>query len=415
MKLLLSSDTVNRCTEALVSDLLDAHAGPASMVSIYRGAESVGTMISESYGKKKPPKWVTAALLAVFVRDRVHEIADRQRRELGDLTVQELPILQTPEVAAEQVIAELNSLPWMYRAIIPVPVAETLLHGKDLILDDAFTLRIYDEAEASSFGCPQIDSEIARYYHREYPRHIEPSVYLTYRKTGYVRDSDGVEDLQEFTNGVKGLLGLLEISGLASRDIFPPHTPPPAVPIFLFRESSDGKSALLGYRWLTHDDSAAVRLMKAQRSYPHYEDPEATLQDVAAAFRHQATRTAARWYLDSTTGGQTPLAIVQATIVLEILFGDRTEANLMGLASLLANRLAYGIGRTPKQRDRIIKEVKRLYDIRSTIVHAGAAEIDDSARHALYDLQQFAREALNRQIRGVADDERSERGSLSSG
>lgn len=100
------------------------------------------------------------------------------------------------------------------------------------------------------------------------------------------------------------------------------------------------------------------------------------------------------------------MQLVQAAIVLEILLGDRAEADLMGLASLLANRLAYLIGHSPNERRRIVSDFKRLYDFRSRVVHAGAAEIDDSGRQALFDLQKYARLALHAQIGGLADDER---------
>jgi hypothetical protein len=97
--------------------------------------------------------------------------------------------------------------------------------------------------------------------------------------------------------------------------------------------------------------------------------------------------------------------IVQATVALEILLGDRIEAEALGLGTLLANRLAYLTGQTPTDRQHILTEFKRLYDLRSRIVHSGKTRLDDDERQALSDLQRHMQYALHEQIAGFGREE----------
>jgi len=59
------------------------------------------------------------------------------------------------------------------------------------------------------------------------------------------------------------------------------------------------------------------------------------------------------------------------TVVLEILLGEQSISDLMGLGELLRNRCAYLISKSHKQRLDILNTFKKIYDIRSKIVCKG--------------------------------------------
>jgi hypothetical protein len=90
---------------------------------------------------------------------------------------------------------------------------------------------------------------------------------------------------------------------------------------------------------------------------------------------------AGRWLLDSHSGKNELLSFVQATVALEILLGDKHVSDVMGLGELLRNRCAYLIGKTHSQRDEILNDFRKIYEVRSKIVHRGK---DRLTGHALF-------------------------------
>lgn len=409
MPLDLDAASERRCRELLAAGVAEAKDGPfLSFVSIRGTDERVGDAVIAGFGRKRQkPAWLTSQLIAAFVRDRFDELIDAQRRQFG-VSAPEVPALNAPDATADSILNALRTLPWHYEAMVPIPLAPEILPAQELELDTSFRLVTYDNSAAAAFVLPAAVDDDANYYLRQYPRGVlSDTVYLVGKKIGYIRASDHLEDLQEFANATKGLLGLLYLQGLIGTELFGSHAPPPAVPVIVYRTDNQRASVFeCTYRWFRHDDSAAVRRMGRARSLPPYADPKEVLMYMRPAFRDNPTRTAARWYLDSVTTEGGPLQVVQAAIVLEILLGDQSESDLMGLTSLLANRLAYMISRSPTQRRLIISEFKRLYTLRSKIVHAGSAELDDVGREALRDLQKYAQAVLREQIIGLADDER---------
>lgn len=74
-------------------------------------------------------------------------------------------------------------------------------------------------------------------------------------------------------------------------------------------------------------------------------------------------RNACCWLFDSYCGENELLSFVQATITLEILLGDKSESDKVGLGSLLKNRCAYLLGKTSKERNIILRVSLKKYMI----------------------------------------------------
>jgi hypothetical protein len=98
---------------------------------------------------------------------------------------------------------------------------------------------------------------------------------------------------------------------------------------------------------------------------------------IAAALRRNDERlkNAGRWLFESYCGSNGLLQVVQATVSLEILLGDRSDSDDIGIQKLLANRAAYLIATSSAERETLLKDVKSIYKIRSKIVHSGVNEL----------------------------------------
>jgi hypothetical protein len=107
---------------------------------------------------------------------------------------------------------------------------------------------------------------------------------------------------------------------------------------------------------------------------------------------------ASQWLFDSYCGKNELLSFVQTTVVMEILLGEKAISDVMGLGDLLRNRCAYLIGDSHKQREDILKDFKEIYDVRSKIVHRGKAKLNMNERFLFSKLQWMCRRVIQKEI-----------------
>lgn len=119
------------------------------------------------------------------------------------------------------------------------------------------------------------------------------------------------------------------------------------------------------------------------------------VSDMAA---NERVLLAGKWLLDSCCGREELLSFVQATVALEILLGDKDISDLIGIGELLRNRCAYLIGKTHGQREEILADFKKIYDIRSTIVHRGKDRLREHERKLFYKLQWMVNRVIQEEI-----------------
>ena len=93
------------------------------------------------------------------------------------------------------------------------------------------------------------------------------------------------------------------------------------------------------------------------------------------AAESEKIRLAARWLFESHCGRNQMLSFVQNMVALEILLGDKDTSDVTGLSVLLRNRCAYLIGNNHKQRANILEDFKKIYAVRSKIVHRGKSKL----------------------------------------
>lgn len=129
------------------------------------------------------------------------------------------------------------------------------------------------------------------------------------------------------------------------------------------------------------------------------------LNRIGAAFslgaRQERLQLAAEWLCDSYASDDQLLTFVQTMVVLEILLGDKAETELVGLGALLRNRCAYFIGETPAERDHILEELRKIYDVRSSIVHAGKRRLNANERQLFTALQRLCFRVIRKEVAQV--------------
>lgn len=109
-------------------------------------------------------------------------------------------------------------------------------------------------------------------------------------------------------------------------------------------------------------------------------------------------RLAGKWLFDSYCGNNELLSFIQTTVSLEILLGEKAVSDLMGLGELLRNRCAYLIGNTHSQREEILDDFKKIYDIRSKIVHRGKSQLSRYERSLFHKLQWMTNRVIQEEI-----------------
>lgn len=400
MGLELGSETRRKIAAALEPAVSAAGIWFRESVDIDRALfEPVARRLTDALNKRKTKAtWLTADLLRGFCEEQIEEIVATldlhgSRHTFGEV--------YDAQAAAECLASSLDTLPWSYTLLLPTPIT-TNRGPASRPLDPAGNYRLvrYSPEESAKFTLHEPDESRASYYHQEFPEYLSTEqYYFAADISGYVRYAETTPAIDEFVHAFKGILGLLVVERSIMPSITAHGAPPRAIPMIIQRRTDDGEARLIPYKWLSIDDTLVVsRLEMRRRNRDDDSDPIAA---IVPAFADAATRSSARWYLDSFAETKGLLQIVQAAIALEILLGDREEAELVGIGALLGNRLAYMVGQTPSDRRRVLSEFKKLYDIRSRIVHSGKATLNDEERDALSRLQDFAQRALHEQIYGL--------------
>jgi hypothetical protein len=105
-----------------------------------------------------------------------------------------------------------------------------------------------------------------------------------------------------------------------------------------------------------------------------------------------------QWLFDSHSAADELLAFVQAAVVLEIILGDKAASEAVGLGELLRNRCAYLIGKTRSEREGILDDFQKIYDVRSRIVHTGKRRLNRQERILLFRLQWLCNRVVQEEV-----------------
>jgi hypothetical protein len=105
-----------------------------------------------------------------------------------------------------------------------------------------------------------------------------------------------------------------------------------------------------------------------------------------------------QWLFDSYSGRNELLSFIQMTVVLEILLGEKAVSDIIGLGELLRNRCAYLISKSHDQRLKNLDLFKKIYEIRSKIVHKGKNRLSLEERGLSLNLQWMCRRTIQEEV-----------------
>lgn len=112
------------------------------------------------------------------------------------------------------------------------------------------------------------------------------------------------------------------------------------------------------------------------------------------------------WFYRARVNRRPLDALLQATIAIEVMLGDRKAAEGIGLTNLLASRCAYLLGKSSAHRAEIGEKFRRVYELRSQIVHEGRHILKAGDRTTVQIANTLCAEIISRElsIRAMPDD-----------
>lgn len=126
---------------------------------------------------------------------------------------------------------------------------------------------------------------------------------------------------------------------------------------------------------------------------------ESVSKALAAGNISEKIKLAGQWLFDSYCGQNELLSYIQTTVSLEILLGEKAVSDLVGLGELLRNRCAYLIGTSHAQREEVLSDFKKIYDIRSKIVHRGKSRLSIDERSLFRRLQWIVSRVIQEEVK----------------
>ena len=339
---------------------------------------------------------------------------------------------------AENTIESVSTLPWSYHYLISLPFSNRVQAEESrpigtmghLIKGSSGNTSMYVGTMTTSreiFG-----SAIARAMAgiEDLPplRFDENHFYLKFELKGYVRKSNETLIHQNIETLSKAFLGLGLANGLFEID----RSSRPAVNHRYIRsfmvksheylevEDADFASvdkALLGKIKVSLPQppipTKGMEIFKVDEEVFRKNRQDAALWQINKAFQSNDAgtrlRRAGRWYFEAEAAADSRLKVIQFATVLEILLGqklnDRDDgseeldsSNQVSLTTLMADRCAFALGNKDEERKLYYKKFKKVYNLRSRILHDGHEAVSRKDIIILRELEYLVRELLKSEL-----------------
>jgi hypothetical protein len=351
-------------------------------------------VVAQQQGDSRPYEELSAAYLAMSHREHIEwykTIAASPLREVAHDTLAN---------SLESEIADARSLPWKYAVVVSLPFSDAFAPyvGEGIAFRGGRVgqMSVEDEnlfdLDSLELELEEMDVPIRASWGDDY--------YLVLDFSGYISDGPPTEHpaVRMARDEIKSLAGLCIACDFVSVaedtrtwDVFP-------APIFIFRADGGHRGRVA---WLPDDETAVLSRLSATSSNntPAAGHSKRFWHAIEAALRRRDERllNAARWLFGSYCGSNQLLSLVQATVALEILLGDKKESSDLGISKLVANRAAYLIGTSAATREELLAEVKQIYDARSRIVHSGRNDLGNDAAK-LDRIRSICKQVLQREL-----------------
>lgn len=122
------------------------------------------------------------------------------------------------------------------------------------------------------------------------------------------------------------------------------------------------------------------------------------ISEVFSAENSSTIQLAAKWFFDSYKGRDATLRYIRLMTSIEILLGENADKSKASLGEILGNRLAYLIGKNHTERGEILKKFKRIYGVRSGILHHGKHKLSEQERELISQLEGYCKRAIEAEV-----------------
>jgi hypothetical protein len=402
--------------------LLEAtvHHGQFLNVSFLRALQGADAALPTAT-RQRLERWVSDGPLSSF---SYNLLASRLRRELpfaNDNTLRPLvglPGFDDADQLATEILQALSGLPTIYELFVPLPLGayeESQDHDRQYDLTEKVSLFAPGPDFSQSFPLGSGDGtalSMMMGLSDDGPHEwVSNRYYLRVTVDGYISDFAPTRPIEDLDALVRSLLGLLMASGVdLERERSLASLWRPTQPVYVYRVENDKRTrqhqsqlavrtsaGLLGLGWRDLDDFHGDNWPRVMRFV------QRRLQAaLAAPSGSSQARDAAQWYFDSHNGDSALLQFVEATVALEIMVGDKATSDVIGIKELLANRTAYLLATSHKERAEILSEIKKLYDTRSAIVHRGKNRLESAEATQLGRLRYYCHRLLHKELELLA-------------
>lgn len=330
------------------------------------------------------------------------------------------PLTDLPEYAdvpavVTRLINDFDSLPRTYSVLVSVPhnaalVLGPAVHAPGLQLTPEIKLVTMPEAGGSYQLQPQEEGGLLLAAFGRKPAGATPGIlYLANTVHGYIPSVGSSAALESASFIARAFFGLC-IAQLLLRRGRAFHMGGPRHRYLLVYTQSAAPYPLLNADEFPIDVSEAIDSLTIDAFFAEKisaeRRPAIVLQDLenigaAMALHSEDDRLlrAAQWLFDSYADTNPLLTFVQAMISLEILLGDKAISDVVGLGELLGNRCAFLVGKTRKQRDKILVDFRRIYETRSKIVHRGHNRLSPEEENDLWMLRWLCSRVIQEEMR----------------
>lgn len=355
-----------------------------------------------------------------FIFERLAKKLSESQEYNKDLPTQKLVEIEgyeDPEALATRLVSEIDSLPWTYTFTIELhkEVASILYPVfKDIGISEAFSIKKIDENFEAKYplmsGIKSRDQSIGNkglLSIFDDNKWKEESICIQIQREGFIGHYGETATFENIKEDFKSFCGL----GIALR---------------LFKIDKKYRSSPSKAQFYVHQFEAdnwviqRTQELEQETSETFYDLvlndldgtldtnnklsawAQKTLNDIHYIFSNKDKTKklllACQWLFESFSGKNELLAFVQTTVVIEILLGDKADSDQIGLGNLLRNRCAYLISSTQYERENVLKDFQKIYDVRSKIVHGGKSRINAHERQLLRKLQWMCRRVIQEEV-----------------
>jgi hypothetical protein len=305
--------------------------------------------------------------------------------------ISNLKCFADPLKTARIVVKELENTPIHYRMILRVfqELSERVAQD-DVEIKLSERLRLISGANITpSFkfehSNKKIDEFIKSFYFAGGAQlEIKPTgLYLEFRTSGYLSSRRVSRAVGEFFDEVRAFYGACMAHGIMGDYSFLGEDISPV----LIVNGIYGSGEELEYIERAEEDLVRCANLSTTGSIDEElksgTSLDKLLRPVVKIFKAQnATKlkTACAWALRAHLSTRGLDKILESAITIEVLMGDRDTSDRVGLTKLIANRCAYALGKSSKEREEIIDFFVQFYRVRSEVVHSGRTALQADER-----------------------------------